>query len=111
MRRLFIALVVVAALAGSAFGQEQTRTTKKELQSIQQAAPVLPVTLTALFTIAAETTLADGTWIPAEVPNIMVARKNADGTLSTACVTSEENARTFMRQRQQREEPAKPAEK
>jgi hypothetical protein len=112
MRRLFIALFVVAAFAGSAFAQESkaaTRITRQELQAIAQAAPVMPLTLTALFAVAADQVVSDGVFIPAEVENIVVARKNGDGSISTSCVTSEAAARAFM-QKQFRQEPAKPAE-
>jgi len=105
MRRVFITLLVVAALAGSALAQEPKaapRVTKQELQ-------VMPLTLATLFTIAGEQFLADGVFIPAEVPNIVVARKNDDGTISTTCVSSETAARAFL-ERKQRDEPARPAE-
>ena len=113
MRRFFIALAVVSGLAGSAFAQEQpaaVRVTKQELQAVTEAAPLMPLTLAALFQVAGDQFVTDGIWIPAEVPNIMVARKNDDGTISTACVASEKAAKTFL-ERQQRDEPAKPAEK
>lgn len=112
MRRLIIALFVVAAFAGSAFAQEskaQTRITKQQLQAIAEAAPVMPVTLEALFAVAADQVVSDGVFIPAEVPSIVVARKNDDGSLSTSCVNSETAARSFMQQHF-RQEPTKPAE-
>jgi hypothetical protein len=112
MRRLFIAVIVIAAVAGSAVAQEPAatpRVTKQELQAAVEAAPLMPLTLSALFTIAGDQILADGVFIPAEVPNIMVAKKNADGSLSTTCVTSETAARIFI-ERKQRDEPARPAE-
>ena len=112
MRRLFIALIVVAAFAGSAFAQEQrapARVTKQDVQAIVDAAPVMPLTLTALFAIAGDQFVSYGVFVPAELPNIVVARKNDDGTISTTCVTSETAVRSFM-QRQYREEPVKPAE-
>jgi hypothetical protein len=120
MRRLFIALFVVAAFAGSAFAQAaqrpsiaeqkaQTRITKEKLQAIAEAAPVMPLTLTALFTVAADQIGSNGVFIPADVPNIIVARKNDDGSISTTCVTSEAAARAFMQQHF-RQEPSKPAE-
>ena len=112
MRRLFITLFVVAAFAGSAFAQEQkaqTRITRKQLDAIAQAAPVMPLTLTALFTVAADQVVSDGVFIPPELPNIVVARKNDDGSISTTCVTSETAARAFTQQHF-RQEPGKPAE-
>ena len=112
MRRIFIALIVVASLAGSAFAEEQTaanHVTKKELQAVTEAAPLMPLTLATLFQIAGDQFIADGVWVPAELPNIVVARKNDDGTISTTCVTSETAVRTFV-ERKQRDEPARPAE-
>jgi hypothetical protein len=112
MRRLFIALAVVAALAGSAFAQEQPaarHVTKQELQVVTEAAPLMPLTLAALFKVAGDQFVTDGIWIPAESTNIVVARKNDDGTLSTACVATEKAAKSFM-ERRQRDEPARPAE-
>jgi hypothetical protein len=112
MRRLFLALVVVAAVAGSAVAQEPTatsRVTKQELQAAVDAAPLMPLTLTALFTIAGDQFVSDGVFTPAEVPNVVVARINDDGTISTTCVTTEIAARAFM-ERRQRDEPARPAE-
>ena len=112
MRRLFIALAVVAALAGSAFAQEQPaarHVTKQELQVVTEAAPLMPLTLATLFQIAGDQFIADGIWVPAEMPNIVVARKNDDGTISTTCVTTETAVRTFV-ERKQRVEPARPAE-
>src|SRR6185369_404594 len=99
MRRVFIAVVVVAALAGSAVAQEPAaapRVTKQELQTIVDASPLMPLTLTALFTIAGDQFVSDGVFIPAEVPNIVVARINDDGTISTTCVTSEAGVRSFI---------------
>jgi len=112
MRRLFIALFVVAAFAGSAFAEEQkatTRVTKKDLQAMTEAAPFMPLTLSALFAIASEQIVTDGVVIPAEVPNIVFARKNDDGSITTSCVTSIEAGRSFV-ERRQRDEPSKPAE-
>lgn len=112
MRRLFIALIVVAAVAGSAVAQEPAatpRVTKQELQAAVEAAPLMPLTLTALFTIAGDQFVTDGVFIPAAVPNVVVARINDDGSISTSCVTSEVAARAFM-ERRQRDEPARPAE-
>jgi hypothetical protein len=112
MRRLFIALAVVAALAGSAFAQEQPaakHVTKQELQAVTEAAPLMPLTLTTLFKVAGDQFIADGIWIPVETTNIVVARKNDDGTLSTACVATEKAAKSFL-ERKQRDEPGRPAE-
>ncbi|GEM_PF-1749536 len=112
MRRVFIALVVVAALAGSAIAQEQTaatRVTKKDVQAVVEAAPLMPLTLATLFTIAGDQFLADGVFIPNQMPNIIVAKINADGTLSTTCVTSEGAAQKFI-ERKQQTEPSRPAE-
>jgi hypothetical protein len=111
MRRVFIALVVVTAFAGSAIAQEQkaTRVTKKDVQAVVDAAPLMPLTLATLFTVAGDQLLADGVFIPNEMPNIVVAKKNADGTLSTTCVTSEGAAQKFI-ERKQQTEPSRPAE-
>ena len=112
MRRLFIALFVVAAFAGSAFAQErqtQTRITKQQLQAIEQAAPVMPLTLQALFAVAADQVVSDGVYVPAELPNILVARRNDDGSISMSCVNSEAAARAFMQQHF-KQEPGKPAD-
>ena len=112
MRRLSLALAVVAALAGSAFAQEHPaakHVTKQELQAVTEAAPLMPLTLTTLFQVAGEQFFVDGIWIPAQTTNIVVARKNDDGTLSTACVATAKAAKSFM-ERQQRDEPARPAE-
>ena len=113
MRRLFIVLFVVAAFAGSALAQESTQQvqnqiTRKELKALAEAAPVVPLTLEALVA-AADQFVSDGVYIAAVVPNIVVARKNGDGTVSTTCVTSETAAHTFMQQHFQ-QEPGKPAE-
>jgi hypothetical protein len=112
MRRLSLALLVIAAFAGSAFAQEQkatARVTKKDLQAMSEAAPLMPLTLSALFAIASEQIVTDGVVIPAEVPNIIFARKNEDGTITTTCVSSIEAGRSFV-ERRQRDEPSKPAE-
>jgi len=112
MRRVFIALVVTAAFAGSAFAQEPataSRVTKQEVQAVVEAAPLMPFTLATLFTIAGDQLVSDGVFIPADVPNIVVARINDDGSLSTTCVTSEKAARSFMEQKH-RVEPGRPAE-
>jgi hypothetical protein len=112
MRRVFIALVVIAAFAGPAFAQEPaaaSRLTKQEVQAVVAAAPLMPFTLATLFTFAGDQFVSDGVFIPAEVPNIVVARINDDGSLSTTCVTTEKAARSFM-ERKHNSEPAKPAE-
>src|SRR4051794_36976022 len=113
MRRVFIAAVVVtAAFAGSAFAQEPataSRVTKQEVQAVVEAAPLMPFTLATLFTFAGDPFVSHGVFIPAEVPNIVVARINDDGSLSTACVASEKAARSFM-ERKYNSDPAKPAE-
>lgn len=112
MRHLFIASAVVAALAGSAFAQEQQTAkhiTKQELQTVTEAAPLMPLTLSTILQVAGSQFVTDGVWIPAETPNIIVARKNTDGTLSIGCVASEKGASKFM-ERKQRDEPARTAE-
>ena len=111
-KNFLIGLAVLTMTSGSAFAQEhkaQTRITKEKLQAIAEAAPVMPLTLSALFTVAADQIGSDGVFIPADVPNIIVARKNDDGSISTSCVTSEAAARAFMQQHF-RQEPSKPAE-
>src|SRR3954454_17812080 len=110
MRRLSIALFVVVALAGSAFAQDagtqktQVRITRQQLEAI---APGMPLTLTALFAVAADDDVSAGLSLPAELPNIVFARKNDDASISTTCVTDEAAARTFMQQ-PFRQEPGKP---
>jgi hypothetical protein len=111
MRRVFIALVVIAAFAGSAFAQEPAatpRVTKREVQAVVEAAPLMPFTLATLFAIAGNQLVSDGVFIPAEESNIVVARINDDGSLSTTCVTTEKAARSFM-ERKHNLEPATPA--
>jgi len=114
MRRPFVVLIAVAALAGSAFAEERTaanRLTKEDLAAIADAAPVMPLTLSALFEAASESFVVNGmTFIAPEVPNVIVARKNDDGTISTSCVSSEKAARAFM-ERSHRDETTKAQEK
>ena len=112
MRRLFIVLAAMITLAGSAVAQEQQtakHVTKQELKAVTEAAPIMPLTLTALFQVAGDQFVTDGVWIPAADPNIVVARKNDDGTVSVGCVVTEAGVKTFM-ERKQRQEPARPAE-
>jgi hypothetical protein len=114
MRRIVFALLVAAAFAGSAFaadGKISSAAKQKEVPVIE-AAPFIPLTLSALFVATgAYEVQADGTtFIPAVEPSVMVARVNSDGTISTACVTTEKAARAFM-ERQSRDNATAPAPK
>ena len=112
MRRFFIAFAAVVALAGSAVAQEQQaakKVTKQELQAVTEAAPLMPLTLTTLFRVAGDQFVTSGVWIPAEVPHVVIARKNDDGSVSVGCVSTAQSMKTFM-ERQHRDVPAAPAE-
>ena len=110
MRRLFLALVVLAAFAGSAFAAERAETlsvTKQELKAIADLAPAVPLTLSAIFAAADQAAATPSTAdvvVPAEV-DMLVLRINDDGTRQIRCLNNEAAARRFLDPAQKIESP------
>ncbi|MEO8035376.1 MAG: hypothetical protein ABI837_13150 [Acidobacteriota bacterium] len=104
MKRIAVSIAVagVIAAAHTAVAAEPRRAPEKaiviatpELQSL------VPMTLTELFaSVASHTASVRDTsgMITYENPiaEVMIARRNADGTVSRACVETEEAARNFL---------------
>ncbi len=110
MRRLILSMLAATSIAGTAMAAETRvapRITREQLDMIAAASPL---TMSALFEVAGDAIVEKGmTFIPA-MPNVLVAKKNDDGSITTACVTSERGMRSFL-ERNQRDESPRPSEK
>src|SRR5258708_9992465 len=98
-------VVAPAAFAGSPNEKNASDQKSVAQKTAELQAPILPLTLSAIFARVAQeakiTTGEHGMQI-ADNPNIevLVARRNADVTISKACVDSEEAARRFFAKQQ-----------
>jgi hypothetical protein len=106
------ALVLTPAVFASSPKEKSTRDPGTVAQKTDQLqVPILPITLSEIFARAAQdariTTGEHGMQI-ADNPavQVLVARRNTDGTISKACVDSEEAARRFFAARQPAESAA-----
>ncbi len=110
MRRLILAMLATLALTGTAMAQDAKATPKASRQGLDVIAAASPITMSALFEVAGDAIVSHGmTFIPATT-NVLVAKKNDDGTIATACVVSERQMRSFL-ERNHRDEAARPSEK
>jgi len=110
MRRFTFAMLAATFITVSVTAQEHASGHAVTHQQLDVVAAASPVTMSALFEVAGDAIVSNGmTFVPA-MNNVLVARKNDDGSITTACVNSERAMRTFL-ERKQRDEAPRTAEK
>lgn len=93
IRRVFVVLVLAFALAPLASAAETVERLRAALETADHLGEIFPAAATVRVTRA-----PDG-MVTIEPPApivVLVARVNADGTISTACAGTEQAARDFM---------------
>lgn len=100
---LFVAAMMVASFGMAGESQNNDRQAFAEAAATAARSPLMPVSLSALFTAMADnfTIHADGHMSADQhaPTDVMIARVNADGTTETACVATEAAALKFFANR------------
>jgi hypothetical protein len=110
MRRL-CALVLLMLVCGAVAAQEPLAP-RPPIQALLAASPATPLPLAALFAASAAITRdRNGESMQAQETDVLVARRNDDGSRSILCVSSEAAARAFLQHKTANAQAATPAPK